>query len=229
MRKVVFCDFDGTISKEDSTDVILEYFSVNDNWRAVEEDWQNDLIGSRDCLIEQFKDVRASQPDIDSLIKRLHIENGFAEFVRFCKENAIRLYIVSDGISSVIRTFLQIHKITEFDAIYANDIQYLSNGKVKFDCTTDTSAYKCEHNLSCANCKPSIVRHLLQSNNIRPEDAIYIGDGLSDLLGATECGTVFAREKLYSALKQKALTSIKFETFFDIISALSKPETIERG
>ena len=46
MKKVVFCDFDETISKEDSTDLILERFAADSNWLMVEKDWQNGHIGA---------------------------------------------------------------------------------------------------------------------------------------------------------------------------------------
>lgn len=226
MQKIVFCDFDGTISKEDTTDLILECFSTRNNWRIVEEKWQNGLIGSRDCLIEQFKDVHASQSDIESAVKKLHIENGFLEFVQFCKAKGLQLYIVSDGINFVIRKFLQIHNIGDIDDIYANDVQYLPGGAVQFNCMTDTAVYKCEHNPTCANCKPAIVNEVLRSRNISHKDAIYIGDGLSDLLAAIECGTIFARAKLHSVLQERAVKSNRFTTFFDIISSLSSPGTL---
>jgi len=226
MQKIVFCDFDGTISKEDSTDLILECFSIRDNWRGVEEKWQNGFIGSRDCLIEQFKDVHANQLDIELLVERLHIENGFVEFVQFCKAKGLQFYIVSAGINSVIRKFLQIHKIDGVDNIYANDIQYFPNGVVQFNCMTDTAGYNCNHDLACANCKPAIVNEVLRSHNASHQDAIYIGDGLSDLLAAMECSTIFAREKLCSALQERAVVSRKFTTFFDIISSLSRLETL---
>jgi 2-hydroxy-3-keto-5-methylthiopentenyl-1-phosphate phosphatase len=44
----VFVDFDGTISLEDTTDVILERFA-DPEWRKVESEWLAGIIGSREC------------------------------------------------------------------------------------------------------------------------------------------------------------------------------------
>jgi 2-hydroxy-3-keto-5-methylthiopentenyl-1-phosphate phosphatase len=219
MHKVVFCDFDGTISKEDSTDLVLGRFSINDNWLAAEEAWQDGHIGSRDCLTDQFVGVRTTQPEISTLAHELHLEPGFKEFVRFCEENRIPLYIVSDGIDTIIKTFLHLYNLDATE-IYANDIQFLPNGEVRFICADQDSVYKCTHDLPCANCKAGAVKYLMEKHNIKPEDAIYIGDGMSDILAAVECGTIFAREKLYSLLKQRNVMSKKFSSFFDIIQSL---------
>jgi 2-hydroxy-3-keto-5-methylthiopentenyl-1-phosphate phosphatase len=46
-RVRVFVDFDGTISLEDTTDVILERFA-DPEWRKVEAEWLAGIIGSRE-------------------------------------------------------------------------------------------------------------------------------------------------------------------------------------
>lgn len=56
----VFVDFDGTISLEDTTDVILERFA-DPEWRTVEAEWLAGRIGSRECLARQIDLVRASR------------------------------------------------------------------------------------------------------------------------------------------------------------------------
>ena len=170
-------------------------------------------------MTKQFAGVRATKSEISALARELHLENGFEEFVNFCRDNEIPLYVVSDGIVSIIRTFLRVHNIAVTD-IYANDIQFLPNKEVKFICTNQNSGYKCPHDLPCANCKSSAVKYLMKKNNVKPADVIYIGDGMSDLLAAVECGNIFAREKLHSLLKQRNVVSKKFSSFFEILSLL---------
>ena len=46
--------FDGTISLEDTTDVILERFT-DPEWRKVEAEWLAGRIGSRKCLLPKVR------------------------------------------------------------------------------------------------------------------------------------------------------------------------------
>ena len=64
----VFVDFDGTISLEDTTDVILERFA-DPEWRKVESEWLAGIIGSRECLARQIDLVRATPEELDSVVE----------------------------------------------------------------------------------------------------------------------------------------------------------------
>ncbi len=41
---IILCDFDGTISLEDTTDVLLERFGMS-GWQALEQDWLAGKLG----------------------------------------------------------------------------------------------------------------------------------------------------------------------------------------
>lgn len=46
-----FCDFDGTITKEDTLNKFLRVYAKTD-WLEVEEKWMNGAIGSKQCIEE---------------------------------------------------------------------------------------------------------------------------------------------------------------------------------
>ena len=50
---VIFCDFDGTITINDTVDHLLSIFA-DKNWITIEESWKNGEIGSKECLKKQF-------------------------------------------------------------------------------------------------------------------------------------------------------------------------------
>jgi len=60
---ILFLDFDGTISRRDAVDVILETYA-DPKWLAFEAEWREGRIGSRDCLRAQMSLVRASRKQI---------------------------------------------------------------------------------------------------------------------------------------------------------------------
>ncbi|UKI42516.1 MAG: hypothetical protein L6V95_06285 [Candidatus Melainabacteria bacterium] len=53
----IFCDFDGTITKEDTIGAFLNRFADN-RWLEIEKQWKDGEIGSRDCMKQQLELVR---------------------------------------------------------------------------------------------------------------------------------------------------------------------------
>ena len=48
----VYCDFDGTITRGDTIDVLLERLA-HPSWKEVEARWERGEIGSRECMAQQ--------------------------------------------------------------------------------------------------------------------------------------------------------------------------------
>ena len=51
---VVFLDFDNTITSYDVFDNMLERFAKSQGWVALEKNWKEGRIGSRECLAGQM-------------------------------------------------------------------------------------------------------------------------------------------------------------------------------
>src|SRR5438105_12900200 len=80
---IVFLDFDGTISRADVVDAMLERYA-RPEWLRVEEEWRAGRIGSRECLRRQMALVRAAPSDIDALIDAIGIDEGLAALLEVC-------------------------------------------------------------------------------------------------------------------------------------------------
>src|SRR5215471_12700760 len=93
---ILFLDFDGTISRCDAVDAILEKYA-DPQWLALEVDWRAGRIGSRDCLRAQMSLVRASREQIDSLLDEIKIDEGLTDLLTLCIAYRIPFHIVSDG------------------------------------------------------------------------------------------------------------------------------------
>jgi 2-hydroxy-3-keto-5-methylthiopentenyl-1-phosphate phosphatase len=85
----VFVDFDGTISLEDTTDVILERFA-DPEWRKVESEWLAGVIGSRECLARQIDLVRATPEELDSVGRMCRLTRTFPSWSRSAETTACR-------------------------------------------------------------------------------------------------------------------------------------------
>src|ERR1700704_1189641 len=91
---ILFLDFDGTISRRDAVDAILETYA-EPKWLAFEADWRAGRIGSRDCLRAQMSLVRASQKQIDGLLDEIGIDEELVALLEVCVARGIPVHIIS--------------------------------------------------------------------------------------------------------------------------------------
>ncbi|MGH9396912.1 MAG: MtnX-like HAD-IB family phosphatase [Terriglobia bacterium] len=215
-KPVVFCDFDGTITMTDVTDVILSRLA-DPAWREIERLWRGGNIGSRECLERQLALVRTTSKELNEIIDSVPLDPGFAEFVRYVRKNRVPFVVTSDGLDYVIRRVLA-H--SGFHAGPRNGIHFFSTSgrlvKGRLSVSFPHAAPSCTH--GCATCKP----HILDSQRGSHWPAIYVGDGLSDRHAVKHADFVYARQPLLDLCRQDGVPCRPFETFADITSALSR-------
>ena len=212
MQIAIFCDFDGTITLEDTGKVLLT--SLTDkNWQYYDELVISGKIGTREALVNQWGMIENTTLDeINKLVDEIKIDPTFRDFYNWTKEKNFNFLIVSDGFRSYISRIFKNHQIhiSEED-IKANDMK-LVNNKIALDFLTP----ECSHD--CANCKYS---HVQKFKN-KGFKIVYIGDGLSDIFPAQELADViFAKENedLAKVLKEDDRLCT-FSNFTEIISEL---------
>src|SRR6478672_8492333 len=101
----VYCDFDGTVSVQDATDVLLSRLA-DPEWQEVERLWQDGVIGSGECMRRQISLIRATPEQLDRVLDEVEIDPFFASFVDFCTAHCIPVTIVSDGVDYFIKRIL---------------------------------------------------------------------------------------------------------------------------
>ena len=72
----ILCDFDGTVSVEDTTDTLLERFG-RDGWQALEDEWRAGRIGSRECMAGQIALLDMDRAELDAHLDTRHIDPAF--------------------------------------------------------------------------------------------------------------------------------------------------------
>ncbi|MHA1687303.1 MAG: MtnX-like HAD-IB family phosphatase [Candidatus Heimdallarchaeaceae archaeon] len=208
MKSVIFCDFDGTITLEDTGKKILSTFTQKD-WRCYDKLVIDGVIGTRDALQKQYGLIeRISFEELTSIVDSIPIDPSFQSFLDWIKENGIGFIIVSDGFKQYIEEIFSSHNISYEDLdIRANSMDII-DGKVVISYLTSP----CEH--GCANCKYTHVKHFKD----RGYKVIYIGDGLSDILPARELADlIFARAGGDLAVKLASDERLVTYTNFDQI------------
>lgn len=205
-----FIDFDGTITKNDVVDMILERFG-SDEWRVVEKEWVEGKIGSRECLSRQIALVKVSQDDFIKFLKTIEIDPHFTGFLKTAQSFSIPVTIVSDGFRFVIDSVLEnnfrifpdlIHHLP----VFSNDLVW-KNGRAE---AVFPEGPLCEH--ACANCKVRVIH----ANNPDKDLVVFVGDGLSDRFAAKTATLTFAKNKLLKFCQENKVEHLPYLSFKDI-------------
>lgn len=205
-----FIDFDGTISKNDVVDLILERFA-SDEWKKVEKEWARGKIGSRECLSRQIDLVSATREELLQLVAEVEIDPDFVSFLNCAKEHGLAVTIVSDGFRIVIEAILQraLKASPDFLSslrIFSNQLEW-ADGHLR---AAFAEGPLCEH--GCANCKSQVITRYQRAG----EKIVFVGDGLSDRYAAEASDLTFAKSNLIKVCEDKKINHKKYSSFRDI-------------
>ncbi len=209
MKKVVFCDFDGTITLEDTVDKFLETYA-DSSWQEIEKLWVEKKIGSKECLERQLSLVKnISLEDIKSFCKSIKVDDGFIDLIEKINKYGYEFFILSDGFDLFIKEILESKKITN-----TKNIKIISNKLV-----LEKGALKPSFPFSKSGCESGVCKcSFLES--FKDYEKIYIGDGHSDFCASVFADKIFAKGKLANYLKEKGKNFTKFSLLKDIINKL---------
>lgn len=210
----IICDFDGTIAREDVTDLLLERFALP-QWQQVESDWKAGRIGSRECMLRQVDLLRATRDQLDRCLDTVAIDPTFPDFVRQAHRWGVDLLVVSDGLDYAIRRVLGRHGINNLP-LYANRLEWMGEDRYRL---SFPHAYE-----GCAKgsgtCKCQIATSGGAGLGTERPVRILIGDGASDFCAATSVHLAFAKDKLLSHCRDNGLPHVPFADFAEVTRLL---------
>jgi 2-hydroxy-3-keto-5-methylthiopentenyl-1-phosphate phosphatase len=212
VKPVVFLDFDGTISRVDVVDAILDRYA-SEEWLRVEQEWKAGRIGSRACLAAQVALVRATRAQVDDLLASIQIDRGFLPLLDACAATGVPSHIVSDGFDYCIGRILRQVPLSH-QALLATVSVHASHLEPAAPDRWETAfrhmEHDCEH--GCATCKPAVMAAL----NAAGAPSIFVGDGLSDRYAAASADVVFAKDKLAAYCTEQEIAFHHYETLADV-------------
>ena len=203
----VFCDFDGTISCDDTTDVMLSRFALPE-WEAIEAQWKAGKMGSAECMQRQIALLRASRTDLNAALDSLTIDDSFAEFVTFCESRAIPMSVLSDGVDYFIERILARHALNTMP-IVANCLTMNDNGN--YSLATPHRNANCAASSGVCKCA-----QIAKSSGT----TIFVGDGRSDFCASGAADVVFAKGTLATYCEQQGIPYILYSSFADVQASL---------
>ncbi|MEN5313825.1 HAD-IB family phosphatase [Pseudomonas koreensis] len=204
----IVCDFDGTITRTDVIDSILERFA-DPSWEAIENEWLEGKIGSRECLSRQLALIQATPAQLLEFFDSIEIDPDFPDFVDHVIGLGASLEVVSDGIEQGIARILARNYVTLLP-ILANRLRQIDHDKWRIDFPYASDACRA----AAGNCK---CKSTPGSKRV-----LVIGDGQSDMCVASTADFVFAKDRLAEHCERNGIAYARFDSFAELPQLLAR-------
>ncbi|MGZ3523731.1 MAG: MtnX-like HAD-IB family phosphatase [Thermodesulfobacteriota bacterium] len=212
MKRLILCDFDGTISVRDMGYLLINQFSSG-NWEAIDRDFCEGKIGSKEAYSRIAEIMGGDESSVLRFVQEhSEIDPSFFIFYQYCHERGIDIKIVSDGLDFYIRKILEIHRLSEIP-FYANCTRF--RDKEGIDISFPYSTEECG---LCGTCKKKII----QIHREKYDSIYFVGDGFSDRCAAREADFAFAKDSLYTYCINNEIVCHFFKNFQGILNDLKK-------
>ncbi|BAY17679.1 HAD-superfamily hydrolase [Anabaenopsis circularis NIES-21] len=206
MKRIVFCDFDGTITVEETFVAVLKKFAPEVAAQLLPE-----MYAQRVTLREGVKKILQSIPsaqygEILEYTRSQLIRPGFSELLDFLDFQGVPLVVVSGGLRGMVEVVLG-EIVPRVAAIHAVDLD--SSGayfKVNSDYEGGTE----------------LVAKVQVMAEYPADETIAIGDSLTDVNMGLQASIVFARDRLAHYLDQHKKPYILWNNFSDIQAYLQQ-------
>jgi len=214
MGRVILCDFDGTITVDDTLVEILDTFA-GPAWNRIEEKIKSEEFGNRIGLRKEFALCSPTKSQITRLLRdKIEIDPAFKPFLEFCNRDGYELIVISGGFSLCVETLFKKYSIKGVPYL-ANDLIFKDEG---LEIQYPYSAQECKE---CGNCKTAHLKKLQSQENF----VIYIGNGTTDRCPAKHADLVFAKDELAQYCTANKIPYVPFENFSDIKECLAQQVT----
>ena len=201
----VFFDFDNTMTTSDVLDDVIKRFSINDQWMVLEKAWQEEKIGTKECLAGQLKNVRLTKSALHKFLKNVELDPHFHQLLSFLVREGIKPVILSDNFNYIIEWILKNQGIGDLK-VYGNTLRFYK------DRIIPAFPYDNPFCLNCAHCK----KIHLTKDKTEKKVIVFVGDGRSDFCPARVSDVVFAKDKLLSFMVKERLPHIPYKNLGDI-------------
>ncbi|MCT7967681.1 HAD-IB family phosphatase [Laspinema sp. D1] len=206
LERIVLCDFDGTITTEDTFVKMMQEFTPTLARELLPEIYALRLT-LRDGVRQTLESIpTARYPEILAFMKGEPIRPGFVEFLDFLEQEGVPIAIVSGGLRGMVETVLGPlkHRVLAIHAIEVDlGAEYL---QVHSDFEGGTE----------------LVNKVAVMRRYSAGETVAIGDSVTDLNVGMEAGVVFARDRLAAYLRDRQKPYLEWHDFFDLRDTLHR-------
>jgi 2-hydroxy-3-keto-5-methylthiopentenyl-1-phosphate phosphatase len=210
MKTLVQCDFDGTITEQDTSFFLLDSFAQGD-WRRWLRQYKERRISVGEFNAGAFAMVKVDKHRLlGSLEGNVKVRAGFHELVDYCREKGFRFVVVSNGLAFYEQAVLTDLGLGSLEVHAAEAAFHHEGMKVRYvgpDGKTVSAGFK-----------QAYVESFLRLGY----RVIYIGNGDSDIAPAEYAHQVFATGDLLAYCRENNLSCKPFEDFRQVVRNLEQ-------
>ena len=212
MKKIAIqLDFDGTVTEEDVSFLLLDKFAGR-GWRKYLEEYASGKISVGAFNRKVFGMVKAAEKTLTDFVlnsPRVKVSTGLKEFIDYCKNKRIKVIIVSHGLTFYITAILNKVGIKGLE-IHAAENAFSPDGmRVRY---LGPDGMELE-----AGFKEAYTDMLKQKGY----QVVYIGDGNSDIYPSRKADYVCATASLLKRCREEKFKCYPFNDFNGVIKIIN--------
>lgn len=232
---ILFSDFDGTITLQDSNDYLTDTLGMGHSTRmGLNEKLKDQSLSFSEGFYKMLYSIAENghsfEECIELLLKNISLDSGFKETAAWCIQNGIPVVIVSSGMEPIIKAL--VHKLVGDELgkhiiFYANDVQFSDSIKFK-DLVENDGGWRIKYRDTTpfGHDKQQSIDDFVKQTYGDGEKGLlfYCGDGVSDISASKSCDVLFAKKglDLVDICQSEGIPCIEFETFSDILSTIKQ-------
>jgi 2-hydroxy-3-keto-5-methylthiopentenyl-1-phosphate phosphatase len=205
---IIQIDFDGTITEDDVSFVLLDTFAEGD-WRKLFQQYRENKISVGDFNTRAFAMVKASSEELLQVARdKVRLRDGLHNLVAYCQERGFRLVIVSNGLDFYIKSILESVGLGNIE-VHAARTRFNAGGlEVQYIGPEGTPLNR--------GFKEAYTKLFLKQGY----QVAYVGNGPSDIFPASLAQHVFARDGLLESCREKKVKCKSFDNLNDVVRGL---------
>lgn len=205
-KRIVFCDFDGTLTVEDTFVKVCRHFAADTVDRLLREIFKGHL-SLKDGIRQIVESIPSSRyPDMLDFVNGTPLREGVVEFLDFLEQRGIPFVVISGGLLGLVLRQLGA-LASRAERIYAAEVN--ADGEYL-------------RVISSFEEGDELVNKTKIMASYRYEDAVALGDGVTDQGMAMAASLVFARKHLAAFLDKRGKAYETWNDFHDVKKVLER-------
>lgn len=205
---LIQCDFDGTITEEDVSFMLLDAFAQGD-WREWLQHYREHKISVGEFNTRAFAMIKAGKAELIAVARdKVRLRAGLHEMVGYCRSRGFRFVIVSNGLDFYISAILKDVGLRDIEVYAAKTWFYQRGLRVQYIGPDNTPL--------ASDFKEAYTRVFLRQGY----RLVYVGNGPSDIAPAVLAHHVFATDGLLECCQETNLKCTPFNDLNDIARGL---------
>jgi 2-hydroxy-3-keto-5-methylthiopentenyl-1-phosphate phosphatase len=209
--RIVFCDFDGTITTQETFEAVLKRFAPELSAELMPQMYALQLT-LREGVRRILESVpSAAYPEIVQWVATQPQRPGLSDFLAFLQHQNIPFVVITGGLQAIVESALKPFA-AQIHAIYGLQVD------------TQSSHFQIS---SPAEGETELVSKVDIMGRYSARETIVIGDSVTDLSMALAGDIVFARDRLAQYLDERGVAYVGWADFHDIRQALAQRWSLE--